>query len=165
MKLITKKKLSILNHRRTKCCLTITSLSKVASIAQAINTFNLHHYLRNLMGDNATKSWEWHNNIVGQGYQARGVVRQPGRNDKKELHIVDMSKPVEEKLIHISTAKSSENVQTESPKEKDRKSSKKKRRRADNSDDDNDIVLQKSNFNPLLQALAKRLSNKTMEFC
>lgn len=141
----------------------ITSLSKVASIAQAINTFNLHHYFKILMGDNATKSWEWHNNIVGQGYQARGVVRQPGRNDKKELHIVDMSKPVEEKLIHISTAKSSENVQSESPKEKDRKSSKKKRRRdADDSDHD---VVEKSNFNPLLQLLAKRLSNKTMEFC
>lgn len=114
------------------------------------------------MGDNATKSWEWHNNIVGQGYQARGVVRQPGLNDRKDLQIVDMSKPVED-LVHTGTAKFSDKVQSESPKEKVRKNSKKKRRRdADNSDDD---VIKKSNFNPLLQLLAKRLSNKTMEFC
>lgn len=113
------------------------------------------------MGDNATKSWEWHNNIVGKGYQARGVIRQPGRNDRTELNIVDMSKPVEES--HTNLAQSTDKIQSESPKEKDKKSSKKKRRREADSDDG--VLLQNSNFNPLLQVLAKRLSNKTMEFC
>ena len=28
------------------------------------------------MGDNAKQSWSWHNNEIGQGYQAKGVIRQ-----------------------------------------------------------------------------------------
>ena len=110
------------------------------------------------MGDNATKRWEWHNNVVGEGYQARGVIRQPGRNERRDLQIVDMSKPEE------LSAKNSDNVLLDSPKEKGRKSSKKKRRRDTDYSCDDDVVMT-SRFNPLLQLLAKRLSNKTMEFC
>ena len=28
------------------------------------------------MGENAAKSWEWHNTVVGSGYQAKSVIRQ-----------------------------------------------------------------------------------------
>ena len=44
------------------------------------------------MGDNANKQWEWHNNAVGKGYQARGVVRQPGSAGADAVQkVVDMT--------------------------------------------------------------------------
>ena len=41
------------------------------------------------MGENANVSWDWHNTVVGQGYQARGVVRQAGAA-RSGVQIVDM---------------------------------------------------------------------------
>jgi hypothetical protein len=47
------------------------------------------------MGDNATQNWEWHNVAVGEGYQARGVVRQKTvpTIPSSSYKIVDMSAP------------------------------------------------------------------------
>ena len=44
------------------------------------------------MGDNATKSWDWHNTTVGEGYQARGVVRQRTGGSDNNMKIIDMTK-------------------------------------------------------------------------
>lgn len=41
------------------------------------------------MGENANVSWDWHNTVVGQGYQARGVVRQAGAV-RPGVTVVDM---------------------------------------------------------------------------
>lgn len=44
------------------------------------------------MGDNASKSWEWHNNEIGIGYKAKHVVRQPGLNPiPLSTKIIDMT--------------------------------------------------------------------------
>lgn len=143
------------------------------------------------MGDNATASWAWHNTIVGQGYQAKGVVRQPGSNPVKVLDLRLLATK-EQAVATPSEAKS-----------EDAKKSKKKRKERDNSRDDKEDRKKKSkksdrketkekknkkkkkssskdksgerdpcplvsktrdNFNPLLQYLATCLSNRTRVF-
>lgn len=44
------------------------------------------------MGDNANNKWQWHNTEIGSGYQAKFVVRQPGKS-YGEMKIVDMRGP------------------------------------------------------------------------
>lgn len=43
------------------------------------------------MGDNANVAWDWHNTVVGEGYQARGVVRQAVAGSTA-VRVVDMSR-------------------------------------------------------------------------
>lgn len=45
------------------------------------------------MGDNAKKTWEWHNVEVGKGFQSRGVVRQPQVQHKADK-IIDLRGPI-----------------------------------------------------------------------
>lgn len=42
------------------------------------------------MGENAKKEWEWHNNQVGYGYQAKGVVRQSNAKNVQIEKVIDM---------------------------------------------------------------------------
>ena len=44
------------------------------------------------MGENAKVSWEWHNNEVGRGYKARGVVRQSSTITMSKEKIIDMTR-------------------------------------------------------------------------
>lgn len=48
------------------------------------------------MGENANASWAWHNTVVGEGYQAKGVVRQRGVGvtAPARLQVVDLSKEI-----------------------------------------------------------------------
>lgn len=104
------------------------------------------------MGDNAKHSWEWHNNEVGKGYQARGVVRQPGMQIAS-APVLDLSKPQ-------SSPELNQNQSSKKESEKSKKDSKAKK--------SNDKIKKKKfgkpSFNPLLQLLATRLSDKTMSF-
>jgi hypothetical protein len=43
------------------------------------------------MGENANASWAWHNTVVGEGYQAKGVVRQPGMK-APSVQVVDSTR-------------------------------------------------------------------------
>ncbi len=111
------------------------------------------------MGDNAGKSWEWHNTEVGQGYQARGVIRQ--RSAVAEVSIVDLSKPQNVSDQNDKSEKSNK-------KEVDHRSKDKKDKKAHKSSSSKTKVKkekrEKPSFNPLLQLLATRLSDKTMSF-
>ena len=106
------------------------------------------------MGDNATKRWEWHNVEVGEGYQAKGVVRQPGVSNNVLNNVVDMRKSVDSSL------------ETKSRNDfHDTKEKAKKKRKHDDSCEGSILnTKSKSKFNPLLQLLAKNLSNQTTEF-
>mmetsp|Transcript_33043 Transcript_33043/g.31481 ORF Transcript_33043/g.31481 Transcript_33043/m.31481 type:complete len:148 (+) Transcript_33043:141-584(+) len=142
------------------------------------------------MGENASANWAWHNTIVGQGYQAKGVVRQ---REATTLKVVDYrTAPVNEPLDHTPSAE----LQI---KEKDRKKLKKEKKESYTSEDDKHhnkkskkgekatkekiekkdhkkhshstlkdkhVVINtvKDEFNPLLQYLATTLSNKTRTF-
>lgn len=107
------------------------------------------------MGDNANRSWEWHNTTVGQGYQAKGVIRQ---RTGREGELTTSSK-----ILDMSSKASEDRPEKKSKKEhkkeskKDSKKSKKHKHHSSKSD-------KKRHFNPLLQLLATRLSNKTLQF-
>ena len=53
------------------------------------------------MGDNANNKWQWHNTEIGSGYQAKFVVRQPGKSNE-EMKIVDMRGPVASEVQNLS---------------------------------------------------------------
>ena len=143
------------------------------------------------MGDNATASWAWHNTVVGQGYQAKGVVRQPG---SQAVAIVDLRLSKDENLkIHDKTAiphvetsipdgserkskKRMKEVDDSRDRKRDQKSSKKeekkekksrkekKHKKKSHHDLSNDSDKPIDNFNPLLQYFAASLSNRTRSF-
>lgn len=145
------------------------------------------------MGDNATASWGWHNTVVGEGYQAKGVVRQPGPNSVKVLDlrkaeqlisqtnlqaVVSFShlpKESEEKSKRNRDAKDrSRNERHEKKRREEKedgkkdkkhkkKSSKKKNRSDKESSSPNDVDVS-DKFNPLLQYLASCISNRTRSF-
>ena len=54
------------------------------------------------MGENANVSWDWHNTVVGEGYQARGVVRQAGVK-APSVQIVDMRQAPGDKYLFYWT--------------------------------------------------------------
>lgn len=83
------------------------------------------------MGDNATASWAWHNTVVGQGYQAKGVVRQPGSNPVKVLDL-RVSAQKEQTTAPTTTSKYEQGDVKE-----DMKKSKRKRKDVDESRDQN----------------------------
>ena len=120
------------------------------------------------MGENAKVRWEWHNNEVGEGYQARGVVRQSSISCTSKERIIDMTGSCD--FTH-STVKNS-------GQQHDRKSSKKKSRlddigmpdvtlsqtggqrpRLDSNGRGGKVnVSHEYRFNPLMQEFALRLN-------
>jgi hypothetical protein len=141
------------------------------------------------MGDNATASWAWHNTVVGQGYQAKGVIRQPGSNQSKVLpdlrtENVTILKSVEQEKKPAQSTEPCEFISTEkktkkkrkfkhgsedekrdqkakkAKKEKNQKKKSKKGKSSSKDDPSNSV----DSFNPLLQFLASSLSNRTRVF-
>jgi hypothetical protein len=91
------------------------------------------------MGENAKKSWEWHNTVVGEGYQARGVVRQRVGEFQSVGKVIDMRGPVQKVGATDLQAKHLD-------------SSVSKSERRDSSNKPPSLK-----FNPLLQALSNKL--------
>lgn len=116
------------------------------------------------MGDNARQNKDWHNVEVGQGYQARGVIRQRTA-PSTDLKIVDMSKASVPALI---SNKNDEDVTKDDKKDKKKKDKKKTSHHKSSKDKKHkkeDKAKKTSfRFNPLLQLLASRLSDKTLSF-
>ena len=123
------------------------------------------------MGDNACKSWEWHNTDVGSGYQAKGVYRQPSAN-VNPTKIVDMSRPVESNeqrkhsRDHENTKENSHKISKKKKSKPEKKSKKKKSKKesvdhseSENSEDDH--IDQISSYNPLLQLFISKISEDT----
>lgn len=116
------------------------------------------------MGENAKKTWDWHNTVVGVGYQAKGVVRQRV-SEEVVANVVDMRQavPHDQMKDHQSTPQQNEkNSKRKKKDKKDNKKSSSRRRRADSdssdsSDSSHTPLSKKSKFNPLLQALSMRL--------
>lgn len=110
------------------------------------------------MGDNANHQWEWHNTTVGHGYQAKGVIRQrtgyEGESSSSSK-VIDLSK--DSRLIDDKPEKKSKKDSKKESKKDSKKSSKKHKHHSSKSSS-------KGKFNPLLQLLATRLSNKTLQF-
>eukprot|EP01038_Epipyxis_sp_PR26KG_P015314 gene15314-20639_t len=97
------------------------------------------------MGENARKDWEWHNTVVGKGYQAKGVVRQRETYNSLDsgvgqVKIVDMrgiSLDSNQNKITVTIGNDSkQNPDIELDDEKDKK--KKKKYREQDSDDNNE---------------------------
>lgn len=113
------------------------------------------------MGDNANKDWEWHNNEVGVGYAAPGVVRQR-RTGYETSKIIDMSKAT---II-------SEQVSPNVDKSDTRSSKKKKHAKQDNKSKKKSKISKQSahsspaglSFNPFLQSFASQISDTTRHF-
>ena len=125
------------------------------------------------MGDNAKQFKDWHNIEVGKGYQARGVVRQPGSAPStapQPMKVLDFSKPVvQEASSEPRSEKGREGGEGERKSEKkakkyssSHKSSKKEKKHKKSSSSSSSSKSHK--FNPLLQLLATRLSDKTLTF-
>ena len=81
------------------------------------------------MGDNASASWAWHNTVVGQGYQAKGVVRQPGSNPVKVVSLKAASPSVTLPAVSLPTK-----LESEGRKDDELKSKKRKKERSDSKD-------------------------------
>jgi hypothetical protein len=111
------------------------------------------------MGDNALKKWDWHNTIVGEGYAAKGVIRQKTAVTASLGKIVDMSSTTvsSEVLRQDGDDRESKHKKGKRKREKEKKSKHKKRHK--NKSDTN-----KNGFNPLLQLLASRLSDSSTSF-
>lgn len=113
------------------------------------------------MGENAKKTWEWHNTVVGEGYQARGVVRQRVSEEPATVKVIDMRGP-ESKILEKMSRGDDKKVSKHKDKKKKSKSSKHKRRTHSDSESDSEnhksrSGTKKARFNPLLQALSIRL--------
>ena len=145
------------------------------------------------MGDNATASWGWHNTVIGEGYQAKGVVRQPGSNSVKVLDLrkaeIQTSQTSQQPVVpssHSVTENDERSKRKRDSKDKSRsekhekkkkeekedgkkekkhkkKSSKKKNRSDKKSSTASDVGVS-DKFNPLLQYLATCISNRTRSF-
>jgi hypothetical protein len=115
------------------------------------------------MGDNANKNWEWHNNEVGGGYAAPGVVRQrqAGGDTGK---IVDMTKPVV--AVPTDSESSKKQKKESSAEERREKSDRHKKKRKKNKDDSSrrSRATDSPGFNPLLQLFASQISDTTRHF-
>jgi hypothetical protein len=142
------------------------------------------------MGDNASANWAWHNTVVGQGYQAKGVVRQREATtvkviDYRSAIVNEPSDPspsaglqIKEKDRKKLKKEKKESYTSEDDKHHNKKSkkgekaSKEKKEKKDNKKHSNSTFrdkhvvkdVSKDEFNPLLQYLATTLSNKTRTF-
>eukprot|EP01041_Mallomonas_annulata_P009956 gene9956-20700_t len=123
------------------------------------------------MGENANANWEWHNKEVGTGYQAKGVVRQRSAQPN-EFKIVDLSCNVDkaEKRKHTEIHDNIVESDKKAKKSHNDKDSKKKKHKKDKKTDkkkdkkSKEHKRERNDFNPLLQLLVTRLSNKTRSF-
>mmetsp|Transcript_31897 Transcript_31897/g.32517 ORF Transcript_31897/g.32517 Transcript_31897/m.32517 type:complete len:152 (+) Transcript_31897:132-587(+) len=143
------------------------------------------------MGDNANIQWEWHNHDVGKGYQARGVVRQPGVQ-ASHAKLIDFRPDLSTKLevnpsqeddengcsrkrkcestnAHKVTDSGNDSIihRKKQKKEKKAEKSKKKKHKKMKQKKHKEVIESERElitFNPLLQLLATRLSNKTRSF-
>ena len=95
------------------------------------------------MGDNATASWAWHNTVVGQGYQAKGVVRQPGSNPVKTIDVRSL-KPITPNPAHVAAPPVISKESANKSDRDDEKKSKKAKRDRDDSRHDRDDHKKKS---------------------
>ncbi len=111
---------------------------------------------------------DWHNWRVGEGYQARGVVRQrTGETEQKPLKIIDMSKPVPQVDSHEPTAESSAKSKVEKqkkPKKSLKSSSSSSKKYKNEKSSLKSKTIKSLPFNPLLQLFATRISDTTMTF-
>ena len=127
------------------------------------------------MGENAKKEWEWHNNQVGLGYQAKGVIRQSNVNVQIEK-VIDMrgnmsttSKQLEMKLLtndqKISHIKDSNTNQNEKKHKhhvdgdniEPKHSHKHKKSKVDA------VTKNKLHFDPLMQLFITKLKDAAQE--
>ena len=134
------------------------------------------------MGENAKKEWEWHNNQVGIGYQAKGVVRQNNVHVKIDK-VIDMrggrGSNIDPKQPNIS--KDSSSTSHHSGQHYDTKDNypinhEKKHKHSRRNDDDNIEKLHKHKkskrnydntsklkFDPLLQLFITKLKDAAQE--
>ena len=118
------------------------------------------------MGDNATQKWEWHNTVVGEGYAAKGVVRQK-TVISNPVQIVDLSQPSHSKeSVEILDQKVEE--QERRRRKRERKGESKKHKKHDkktrlDGHERSEGPESEFRFNPLLKLLARRLRGKKME--
>tara|TARA_A100001035_G_C27626459_1_gene427915 strand:- start:13 stop:408 length:396 start_codon:yes stop_codon:yes gene_type:complete len=125
------------------------------------------------MGDNANVKQEWHNTVVGEGYAARGMVRQSAVSYDLGI-VVDMRGPASEaeEGPALKKRKSEKNEKKEKKEKKKKKEKKGKKEKKDNEKKDKEKKDdkrrrkkdKKSHFYPFLQLLASRISNTTREF-
>ena len=146
------------------------------------------------MGDNANVDWAWKNTIVGEGYQAKGVIRQRTAQSC-QVKVVNMSAvpaskssaapapapttataPAPVQRSEDRTKRDRDDLDDEAgahrgdkKRKKDNKdsSSKHKKSKKDHKGSKHDrdrAGSERDSFNPLLQCLASRLSNKTRIF-
>jgi sRNA-binding protein len=134
------------------------------------------------MGDNARVDWDWHNKTVGEGYQARGVIRQRGV-DVPDMKVIDYSKhevdlnddhchSLKKSHKHEKKAKKSNKKKAKDSKDHDQKKKKKKKKaekshrkegkKKSNKSSDEDTIITKEYqiFNPLLQYFVSKLSDQ-----
>lgn len=102
---------------------------------------------------------EWENTVVGEGYQSRGVIRQPAANYSTK--IIDVSKP-DASYISRDDAEGNSRKSKKSRKEKESKHRKHKHKKEKHKRKDKDSPAK---FNPFLQVLALQISDTTLEFC
>jgi hypothetical protein len=165
------------------------------------------------MGDNALANWEWKNTVVGEGYQAKGVIRQRTAQTTAPVKVTNMSAPRpappavfpqppppppshkegrtssdDRKKRHRDDGSDDDDdsdgddddnddgggrrkSDKKRKKEKDSKKSKKEHRKKEHresshssssrsSSSSKGAAAEKDEFNPILQCLAQRLSNK-----
>lgn len=105
--------------------------------------------------DEDAKMRDWENWQLGEGYQARGVIRQRIGDVAKDFKILDMTK--QEQLLDGEEKKRKKEIKAKKVKDNltktKRKESQKKRGKK---------LL--NPFNPLIQLLVSRISNQTMSF-
>ncbi len=116
------------------------------------------------MGENAKKTWDWHNTVVGVGYQAKGVVRQRV-GEEIAPKVLDMRSKAQDPAEKGKTQSVDRTMHRE--KKKERKENKTKHRRRSNSSDSDEMELppkkKSGKFNPLLQALSIRLRDNLVD--
>lgn len=123
----------------------------------------IQHWTSN-MGENANQKWEWHNNEIGVGYAAPGVVRQrqAGYETSK---IIDMSKrdpPADNE--NIKETATTDTISTKESKSKKADKSKKKRKRHREEHEQQHRASEGPSFNPFLQIFAAQISDTTRHF-
>lgn len=140
-----------------------------------------------IMGDNANVDWAWKNTIVGEGYQAKGVIRQRTAQSS-QVKVVNMSAvpaskssaapapalapapaPVQRSEDRTKRDRDEAGAHRgDKKRKKDNKdSSRHKKSKKDHKESKHDrdrAGSERDSFNPLLQCLASRLSNKTRIF-
>ena len=128
------------------------------------------------MGDNANANWSWKNTEIGVGYQAKGVIRQRTAEQPKIKNMsvapaptsssaatMSAIQPVEKKNeVKKRHRDDSDNTAVDGKKQKKDKESKKSKK--EHKKDHHRDIREKDSFNPVLQCLAERLSNKTRLF-